>query len=332
MKRTVPLFFLASILAGLSTREARAEEPSCSQVTVESAASVDARWPRLSRRVRDAFEARDDVDRCARIVLSSRDGGIGVEVSLPDGRSARRVVSGWEDVIPAIEALVIVPQAASLREETSSLSAAPVTVPSPASAPSPTEDTVLPVVVSAPPREALAPGPAQSSSRLRIELSLMTGARIGDGQTGLGLGAVSFLDLSRWLVGFAGRLDRYETFDGAHAAGALELALLGGRSLRFGTMALDLIGGPAIALGGTSRYQSESQTGMIQTGSASNTVPRALLEARVVFAVLSTVRTFVAVDGDFGPASSPDASRLPNASRLPTWTAGLALGATVGTP
>jgi hypothetical protein len=96
-------------------------------------------------------------------------------------------------------------------------------------------------------------------------------------------------------------------------------------------MALDLVGGPAVALGGTTTYATQS-TGNEQSASVSNTVPRFLVEARLVFAALSTVHTFVAVDGDFGPANSPDASRLPNAPHLPTWTAGLALGATVGTP
>ena len=97
-------------------------------------------------------------------------------------------------------------------------------------------------------------------------------------------------------------------------------------------MALDLVGGPAVALGGTTTYATASQTSNVQSASASNTVPRLQVEARLVFAALSTLHTFVAVDGDFGPANSPDASQLPNPPHLPTWTAGLALGATVGTP
>jgi hypothetical protein len=182
-----------------------------------------------------------------------------------------------------------------------------------------------------PVREPLGPEPAPPSDHLRVELSVLTGARIGDGQAGVGLGAVSFLDLSGWLVGFAGRADRYEMLGGTHSAGALELTLLGGRRLRFRTIALDLVGGPALALGGTTTYETRSPTN-IQSASVSNTVPRFLVEARLVFAALSTVHTFVAVDGDFGRANSPDANLLPNAPHLPTWTAGLALGATVGTP
>jgi hypothetical protein len=163
-----------------------------------------------------------------------------------------------------------------------------------------------------------------------IELSALIGARVGDGQAGVGLGALSFLDVAGWLVGFAGRADRYEVPGGARTA-ALELGLLGGRRLRFRTMALDLIAGPAMALGGQTTYESVSPAGDKTSASASNTVPRLIVEARLAFAALSTVHTFVGIDGAFGPPNSPDASLLPNAPRLPAWTAGLALGATVGT-
>ena len=332
MMRTVAAPVLAAILVALPAWDARGEGASCPRVTIDADPSVDARWPQLPQRVRDTFEARGDLDRCARITLSSRDGMIGVDVSLPDGRSARRSVSGREDVIPALEALLIVPQAASIREEPSSLLATTTNGPTPPPASAtqgPADSTASTLALPARDAGSMA---AQPSSHLRIELSVLTGARIGDGQASVGLGAVSFLDLSGWLVGFAGRADRYEMLGGAHSAGALELALLGGRRWRFRTMALDLVGGPAIALGGTTTYQTQSQTGNTQSASASNTVPRLLVEGRLGFAALSAVHTFVAVDGDFGPANSPDASLLPNAPHLPTWTAGLALGATVGTP
>jgi hypothetical protein len=131
---------------------------------------------------------------------------------------------------------------------------------------------------------------------------------------------------------------------GGWSGGALELALLGGRRIRFGSMALDLAAGPAVALQGTTTFQrttSKSQSAAGDRGSASSanvwassssTVPRLLLEARLAFGARSTVHTFVGIDGDFGPANSPDASQLPDAPRLPVWTVGLALGATVGTP
>lgn len=326
---------LAGILVGLPARDARGEGPPCPQMTIEADPSVQARWPGLPQRVLETLEVREDLDRCARVILSSHNETISVEVSLPDGRSAYRSVSRREDVISALTPLLILPAMSPIRQETSSLSAtttaAPLAAPATPATPRPADSTVL-TVASVPVREAPGRMLAQPSSHLRIELSVLTGARIGDGQASVGLGAVSFLDLSGWLVGFAGRADRYEMLDGAHSAGALELALLGGRRLRFRTMALDLVFGPGVALGGTTTYGTQSQGGNVQSASASNTVPRLLVEARLVFAALSTVHTFVAVDGAFGPANSPDASLLPNAPRLPTWTAGLALGATVGTP
>jgi hypothetical protein len=294
---------------------------------------METRWPELPQRVREAFEAREDVDRCARILLTLHKGVIGVEVLLPDGRAAQRSVSRGDEVVPVLEALLIVPPAPPTPTVVPSSPATTTSAPLPASVTPQPADAAMLTVASVPAREA--PGPMMSiqpSSHMRVELSVLTGARIGDGQASVGLGAVSFLELSGWLVGFAGRADRYETLDGTHSASALELALLGGRCLRFRTMALDLVGGPAVALGGTTTYATSSPTGNNQSASASNTVPRLLVEARLVFAALSTVHTFVAVDGDFGPANSPDASLLPNAPRLPTWTAGLALGATVGTP
>jgi hypothetical protein len=280
-------------------------------------------------RIREALGGRDDVDPCARVALTLRDGAIGVEVALPDGRSAHRSVSRSEDVVPMLEALVIVPEASREASESSTPSARLASAPSTASAPGPPDATPASTPSTAVPARESASMPLQPS-QLRIELSAATGVRVGDGQTGVGLGALSFLDLSGWLLGFAGRVDRYRMLTGAASSGALELALLGGRRFWFRTMALDLAAGPAVALGGTTTYSSQPSNGNEVSGSATNTVPRLLLEARLAFGARSTVHTFVGLDGDFGPARSPDAGLL-NAPRLPIWTLGLALGATVGT-
>jgi hypothetical protein len=60
------------------------------------------------------------------------------------------------------------------------------------------------------------------------------------------------------------------------------------------------------------------------------TVPRALLGAHLIFGARSSFRTFIGVDGEFGPANAPG-DNPSSESRLPVWTVGLALGATVGT-
>ncbi|MGH7440997.1 MAG: hypothetical protein ACRENE_35435 [Polyangiaceae bacterium] len=330
MRRTVGFLVLACLLAGSTPRDASADGAPCSGLAVEADAATEARWPGLQERIRQTLAQREDVGRCARIALTSRGATIGVEVSLPDGRSAHRSISRREDVVPVLEALLIVP------------SPAPQARPEPSAPPADAANTPQ-ASVRAPPGDATArtasraadevpmTTPVQPSRRWGIDLSVLMGARVGDGQAGVGLGALSFLDFDGWLAGFEGRADRYEAPGGART-GALELALLGGRRLRFGTTALDLVAGPAVAVGGQTTYESVSPGGDRTSASVSNTVPRFLVDARLAFAALSTVHTFVGLDGAFGPASSPEASALPNAPRLPVWTAGVALGATVGIP
>jgi hypothetical protein len=106
--------------------------------------------------------------------------------------------------------------------------------------------------------------------------------------------------------------------------------VLVGRRFRFEDAALDLAAGPAAAMQGTSTFETRSATtGNTLTESSSSTVPRLLLGARVSFSALSTVHTFVGIDGELGPPRA--GAELPGAPRLPVWTLGLALGATVGT-
>ena len=74
-----------------------------------------------------------------------------------------------------------------------------------------------------------------SADRLRSSCRSLTEARIGDGQTSVGLGALSLVDVGGWLVGFEGRADRDERIGPGYRAGtALELAAVGGRRFRFG--------------------------------------------------------------------------------------------------
>jgi hypothetical protein len=327
---------LTGTLAVFCARPVFADDPSCSSVTIDAEASVSTRWPGLLNQVREAFEGRDDIDRCARVELRVRDASITVEVVLPDGRSAERPVSRREDVVPTLEALLLVPQRSAQAPTPSEASdprpppADPMPVPSSASPPS-TRTIAFDRDRAVSDRDGSAPLLGHPRSRLRIELSVATGARIGDGQTSVGLGALSFLELSGWLVGFEGRADRYQTLAGAFSGGALELALLGGRRFRFHNMALDLTAGPAAVMHGTSTFSTTSPSGSNVTESSSSTVPRLLLGARVSFSALSTIHSFVGIDGELGPPAAGDEADLPHEFRLPVWTLGLALGATVGT-
>jgi hypothetical protein len=185
--------------------------------------------------------------------------------------------------------------------------------------------------IALPDRDASGPASRHKLSRFGIELSVLTGARAGGGQSSVGLGALSFLDLSGWLVGFEGRADRYHATPTAGPWGALEVAVLGGRRFRFGDIALDLTSGLAAAMQGTATYVTQpANTGNTVSESSSSTVLRLLAGARLTFGAHSMLRAFVGLDGEVGPRGAGGAD-VPGAPRLPVATLGLALGATVGT-
>ena len=76
--------------------------------------------------------------------------------------------------------------------------------------------------------------------QLGFELSVVTAAHIGDGQLAFGIGALSQLEMKSWLVGFEGRVERYQALSEGEVEAALELGLLVGRRFDFGWSALDL--------------------------------------------------------------------------------------------
>ena len=293
---------LAGLIVLCWARSAPADSSSCSRVGVRADASVMTRWPRLLDDVHEAFDARVDIDRCARVELRSRGTSVALEVVLPDGRSATRTASRREDIVPTLEALLLVPPRIDSVE--------PVAPERPESKSTP---PVVRLDSSLADGDARVPPVTHPSSQLRIELSALTGARIGDGQGSVGVGALSILDLSGWLVGFAGRADHYQMLTGGPSVGALELAVLGGRRLRFQTIALDLFAGAAPAI--------EAPTGRVS--------PRLLFGGHVTLGALSMLRPFIGIDGELGPPRG--GPRDADAPQLPIWTLGLALGATVGT-
>jgi hypothetical protein len=341
-RRGAAISSVFSGLLALFSPLARASDPECSQVAVQADTGVRGRWPDLPEAVQRAFHGRDDIDACATVALGLLDSAIAVDVRLPDGRSAARQGLAREDVLPTVEALLLLPQRdeqtaarAPIPESPPPRSASRSAAPSPAAAP---RAAAVRVHHSRPLPVAADPGapdrsPRDSSDRVGLELSLAVGARMGDRQTSAGIAAFSFLDLDGWLAGFEGRIDRYRSDDSGSDAGALELAALGGRRLRFSTLSLDLTVGPALVHQGTATEVHEVSPGGPRTSeSSSSTVLRLLCGARLNFATRSTLRTFVGIDGTAGPDRAPGAERPADAPRLPHWTAGVTLGATVGTP
>lgn len=334
------LVSLCGLLWAITPRAALAADRACAALAIESDAALRERWPDLIPRIRDDLRARDDLDACAHVSLSLRaDAAIGVTVALPDGRSASRTVQRLDDVSPTLQALLLVPEPAQAES------------PEPAraeSVPSGTRTltkgsrrTRTPARTPAQPtaegREVLDSVSTDSGTGLGIELSVVTGARIGDGQASFGLGALSFLDFSGWLLGFGGRADAYRPLSGGPSDAALELGVLLGKRLRFPTVTLDVVAGPGVAIKGEMSGREVLAVEMPAERpaepppeSSSGPVPRLLAGARLGFSPDSILRTFVGIEAAFGPARA-EGSPSPDSPSLPNWTLGLALGATLGT-
>jgi hypothetical protein len=335
MKRpAASVALLLGIVEIFGSSYAHAAERPCSPTEIEADTKVRSILPDLPGHIREALDARDDIDTCAQVKLSWQGSAIAVEVVLPDGRSASRSVTRGEDVMPTLEGLLLVPPPPPALHGPSSPvenTAPPAEGPPPTIAPAP---TVLPAeakdntVFST--RDVKTRWPADPSGRVRFELSVATGARVGDGQAGVGLGLLSFIDIAGWLAGFGGRADYFHG-PGGPPGTSLSLAALGGRRVRFGSVALDLTAGPALALQEVDRSVMASPQGVRTiTDSGSGIVPRVQLGTRLVFRARSALRPFVGLDGDIGLVEPKD--NLPShVYQLPAWSMGLALGATVGT-
>jgi hypothetical protein len=301
-------------------------------LAVEADAPFLSQSPGLVERIRAELGARPDLDPCARVALRrEQEALIAVAVTLPDGRSASRHVTREEDIVPTLQALLLVPArppAPALR---------PKPTPRPAHAAQRRATAALPP----PALDRADATDARGPREFGIELSAITGVRVGDGQFGAGAGVLSLLELHGWLLGFEGRADGYRPLSGGDPETALELALLAGRRFDLGSVALDLTAGPGVAMNGISVASSEvtrvEASDGVQTpppmlprapDRSAGPMPRVLLGARVGFSPRSMFRTFAGVDAEFGPAPGADS----RTGTLPRFAFGLAVGATVGTP
>src|SRR6185312_16588753 len=122
-----------ALATGAAARAHAAPAP-CPAVVVEADDGTLGRWPALAEQVRQAFAGREDVDRCARVRLRGIDGAIEVQVALPDGRSTSRVVAP-EEVLPPLEALLLVPAPAALPSPPAPPPSPPAPPPSPPAPP-----------------------------------------------------------------------------------------------------------------------------------------------------------------------------------------------------
>jgi hypothetical protein len=335
------------LLALFAAAPAAAAEP-CPTLAVQADPVVQTRWPDLAARIRAAFGGREDIDACGQVRLGLRDASIEVTVALPDGRSASRLLERPADVEPTLAALLLLPErhtATAEPEPARRETMLPATTPVAA-----VESNAPPASVAPVPHARTSPAadrptadtPQPDPSGVGVELSLITGARAGDGMLSVGLGALSLLDISSLVIALEGRVESYSGVDGAaELAPTLALAALGGYRLRFGSTALDLAAGPGLTMVTAqvtetiARMDSASladPTARMETRTSSvPVVPRLVVAAHYRFAMHSLLRAFAGVDGQVGPALESDAPPQSGAPRLPVWAVGLVLGATVGT-
>lgn len=327
-----PVAALVALLVAVCPGAARAAERGCPGANIEPDADFRARFADLLESIESELSARADIDACAHAWLRAEpDGVITVTVALPDGRATSRSVTRREDVIPTLQALLVVPA--------STLPAASVFLKR--AEPAPLHRAAF-LAESTRAERGTPPPVGDATSRLGVELSVVTGARLGDGQAGIGVGALSFFRVNGWLLGFQGRADSYRRLLGGDPETALELALLTGRRFDLGGVTLDLTAGPGVAMKGFAlgsvvvERSSVNMDGAMapaplpQEDAKTGPVPRLLLGARIGLGPRSVFRTFFGFDGELGPARQANDAG-PYSSRLPTYTLGLALGATVGT-
>jgi hypothetical protein len=327
---------LAAALATLGPRPALAIERACAAPTVEAEPAVLTRFPELLERLR-AELGRPDVDPCARVALRADPTQVHVSVTLPDGRVATRSAERGEDILPILQALLLVPEALPALEAPAPRKPLPAAAlgslgQGPAAALPTQRDRALPLR-------------AEPMARsLGFELSLVGGPRLGEDQLAIGLGALSFLEVHGWLVGFQSRVDRYQTVLSDPEMG-LELALLAGKRLHFRSFALDLNAGPAVAMKGLAFSSTETvrvNPDAPPPGSSppppspfpedpgTGPVPRLLFGARAGFTPRDVLRSFAGIEASLGPARAEE-NENPASARFPILALGLVLGATVGT-
>ena len=305
----------------------------CAPAPVATDANVRRRWPDLREQIQQAFEQRDDVDACARIDIVITGVAVIVKVTLPDGRTAARSVLRREDVLPALEALLLLPESGDGAAPAAAASAA-VTAVKPVRVERPDR---IGATVTILPQEPPVPS-TDGGGHLRIELGLGVEARAGDGQMGAGVGVASYLELAHWLLGFQARIDSYRlitgdtSMSGSSGSMAVELDALAGRRFELGTTALDLVAGPALAMHGNVRVSVPvgSATTPMSPPPSEQGLPRLVVSSRLTFRAHAVVRTFIQLDAELGRQRSAT-QPLPDQADLPAWTAGLAIGATVGT-
>lgn len=171
-------------------------QTACKDERVQVEGALSDQWLDAVIRLCDALAKMNDVDPSARLHIAQSDADLVVGAVVADGRVAVRRVQAPEELLPTVEALVVLPAQSAETATAPAVPAAP-----PASPP--------PLVAPAPERIA-APAPsAPAAQRLRIEVGAEAVGRIARAPTYLSAGFELYAGLrtGAWLLALSVRFD-----------------------------------------------------------------------------------------------------------------------------
>jgi hypothetical protein len=281
----------------------------CAGPELTIASPFDARWTAAVESVRTRMTQALDLDRCATIRLEPVGDEMTVKVMVRDGRRAARRVAEPQDLLEAVEALLILPSAA--------LAALPASV---AEGPAPMGAKEGGIARSSIAATPIAPA--------HIELGLGAAGRVAGAPVYGGAGLASFAQLSRraLLVGVSARFDAVdetiaEPSPGGFNMQTIALGVVIGHRLAVADADLDAIVGPEIVIEMQEADGPDDGIG----GRASDL--RFDLTMRLSFRRQARARFFAAADVEASPLRIRRSQHIhAGLPALPSWSSGLSLG------
>jgi hypothetical protein len=306
---------------------ASAELADCPPMTVEANRALLADWPELPEQIEDRFASRRAIDPCARVRLEQRQGAIAVHVALNDGRVASRSVRHGDDVIPVLDALLLVPESPASTEaatETSPLAATELSTEEAFSHPPATpKDEPADRVLEPEPADTPNEATDETRSRVSVELGALGDVRAGDLPSTFALGVRPMVRLWRVLLGAELRAR------GSSEGTAAEFSALVGYRFPVGSLELDVLAGPYAEIPGDTRA-SEPAPPTMEREIRSEDGPSLYFGTHLRFAPTKTLSGFAGLEATVGVVS-PDESGVNRPTDSNVWMGGVVLGATVGT-